>query len=274
MKKVFPYFKIREREDKFPSFKSSILKNREKAFSKLYYYSFLYPFIEVKKIKNSNDLSILKFDVWEESSLRESRIRHISFLIKKIFNPKEIYFVDIDKELVKTARRNIKEFGFKKTVIVNGDVRSLPFKDEKFDIVIDFSTTDHLPVNDFKKTIKEVYRVLKSDGIYLIYHLNSQYFNIEEWNKGYVKSSSIKKFKFPSFPRSCKNVIHILQKSNFTIQKTGFIYPFFFDSTLLIHWRFVKNKIFELIPINLCFSFFNLPSLNMFFYIISEKDNI
>jgi SAM-dependent methyltransferase len=271
MRRVFPYFKLRIKEEEENAFlyESKVLRETEKALSKMYFYLFLYPFIEIRKIKPSNNLHILKFDVWEESSLRVSKIRHLPFLIKKIFNPKEIYFVDIDKELVKMARKNMKIFGFRKAIVVNGDIRNLPFSDEKFDIVIDFSTTDHLTFKDLKKTIKEVYRVLKEDGIYLMYHLNSEYFNIQRWNYEY-KSAKIANLALPSFPRSRESVENLLRENGFLIYKKGYTFPFYFDDTISIYWTFLFNSFFNLPPFFL-FSFFNFSSLNLLFYIVAIK---
>jgi SAM-dependent methyltransferase len=268
---VFPYFKLRIKEDENAFlYESKVLRETEKALSKMYFYLFLYPFIEVRKIKPLNNLSILKFDVWEESSLRESKIRHLPFLIKKIFNPKEIYFVDIDSELVKMARKNMKFFGFRKTFVKNGDIRNLPFPDEKFDIVIDFSTTDHLTFKDLKKTIKEVYRVLKEDGIYLMYHLNSNYFNIKRWNY-YYENVEISSEKLPSFPRKLEKIKDLLLTEKFAILKEGYCYPFYFDSTLFVYYRFLFNNIYEILPPQFIFTFLNSPILNGCFYIISLK---
>ena len=271
MERIFPYFKLRRKEDEDALlFKSKISRKIEEAFSKMYFYLFLYPFIEIRKIKPSNNLSILKFDVWEESSLRESKIRHLPFLIKKIFNPKEIYFVDMDRELVKMAKKNMKFFGFRKAIVINGDIRHLPFPDEKFDIVIDFSTIDHLPFNDFKKTIKEVYRVLKKGGVYLMYHLNSDYFNIKRWNY-YYRNVDISSEKLPSFPRKLEKIKDLLQVEEFVILKEGYCFPLYFDATLFIYYRFLFNKIYQTLSSRFFFTLFNSPFLNEFFYLVALK---
>ena len=271
MRQAFPYSKLRIKEENTLHSKSKILRERKKAFSKMYFYLFLYPFIEIRKIKPSNNLHILKFDVWEESSLRVSKIRHLPFLIKKIFNPKEIYFVDIDKELVKMARKNMKIFGFRKAIVIKGDIRHLPFPDEKFDIIIDFSTTDHLPLKDLKKTIEELYRVLKKNGVFLIYHLNSKYFNIRRWNYIYSKKRSLEGKNFPSFPRSIDTVKKIMQKNGFLILKEGFVFPFYVDTSLFLYLRLLRNNILNNLPPRLITSFLNSQVLNLFFYIIAIK---
>jgi len=271
MEKNFPYFKLRKEEEKRFIYCGYKYRNREiKIFSKMYFYLFLYPFLKVKRIKNSGSLKILKFDVWEESSLRESRIRHLPFLIQSIFNPEEIYFVDIDKELLRMARKNIRFFGFRRAYIINGDIRNLPFPNEKFDVVIDFSTTDHLPLIDLKKSMREVYRVLKENGVYLIYHLNSEYFNIRRWNYRYT-SRGVDNMRLPSFPRAKKRIESLLNKNGFFIHEKGYVFPFYFDKSLIVYWRFLFNNFHEFLPPHFLFSFFNFPTLNLFFYIVAIK---
>jgi SAM-dependent methyltransferase len=272
MKQAFPYFKLRRKEDEdIIRSELKIFREHEKAFSKMYFYLFLYPFLEVSKIKPSNDLHILKFDVWEESSLQEAKIRQLPFLIKKIFDPREIYFVDIDKKLVKMAKRNMRFFGFRKAVVKNGDIKDLPFSDEKFDIVIDFSTTDHLPLKDLKKTIKEVYRVLRGGGIYLVYHLNSDYFNIKRWNY-YYKKVNVDSGKLPSFPRKLEKIKSLLKTEKFVILREGYCFPFYFDATLFIYYRLLLNKIYEVLPVKFIFTLFNFSFLHGFFYLIVLKE--
>jgi SAM-dependent methyltransferase len=169
------------------------------------------------------------------------------------------------------AKRNIKFFGFRKYFIINGDIRSLPFPNEKFDIIIDFSTTDHLPLTDFKKTVKEVYRVLKENGVYLIYHLNSKYFNINRWNYYYKRRNKVGSVSIPSFPRKLERVESLIKKENFYVWKKEYCYPFYFDDNLFIHYIFLFNKLFNYLNSRLLFSYLNLPSFNLFFYLIAIK---
>jgi ubiquinone/menaquinone biosynthesis C-methylase UbiE len=202
--------------------------------------------------------------VWEESSLEWAKMRHLPFLIKKLLNPKRIFFIDIDKKLVKLARKNMKYFGFNESHVYNGDVAKMPFSQNKFDIVIDFSTTDHLPNKQLKKTIKEICRVLKKGGICITYHLNSEYFNIREFNRGHGEY-------FPSFPREVKILKKLLVNENFEILREGYCFPFFADYTLFLYYRILFNRIYFFLPEKLLFSFLNSPKLNLFFYVIARK---
>jgi SAM-dependent methyltransferase len=55
--------------------------------------------------------------------------------------------------------------------VTQGDIRNIPFKDNFFDIIFDFSTIDH--VENYEEVIFEYYRVLKTGG----------FVNIVYWTK-------------------------------------------------------------------------------------------
>jgi predicted SAM-dependent methyltransferase len=59
---------------------------------------------------------------------------------------------------------------------VVGDAKNLPFKDEEFVEVFSRFFLEHLPRKDAKKTLKEMYRVLKKDGRLEIIVPNIEYF--------------------------------------------------------------------------------------------------
>jgi ubiquinone/menaquinone biosynthesis C-methylase UbiE len=91
--------------------------------------------------------------------------------------------VDIDVEIIKKASNN-----FEKIKAFYGDIRDLPFWDRHFDIILDFSTIDH--IEDYKKAIDEYFRVLKNKGLMLIVSWFSdkkelQVGNKDEWGMQY-----------------------------------------------------------------------------------------
>lgn len=49
-----------------------------------------------------------------------------------------------------------------------GDVRDTGFSDSSFDVVLDFSTLDHIPFKDWETAIGEYYRLLKDGGDVLL----------------------------------------------------------------------------------------------------------
>lgn len=62
--------------------------------------------------------------------------------------------------------------------IVQGDIRNLPFENEKFDLIVDLSTIDHVLPKDMSQVIREYDRVLEPDGIILLVAWFSRFANI------------------------------------------------------------------------------------------------
>ncbi|WP_407410374.1 class I SAM-dependent methyltransferase [Methanobrevibacter sp.] len=80
---------------------------------------------------------------------------------------KKVYGVDYSMDSVKVSREvNRQEIYDGKVEVVHGDVQSLPFDDETFDVVTAFETVYFWP--NIEKCFAEVKRVLKPGGIFLI----------------------------------------------------------------------------------------------------------
>ncbi|MEE0934107.1 MAG: class I SAM-dependent methyltransferase [Methanobrevibacter sp.] len=80
---------------------------------------------------------------------------------------KKVYGVDYSMDSVKVSREvNRQEIYDGKVEVVHGDVQSLPFDDETFDVVTAFETVYFWP--NIEKCFGEVKRVLKPGGIFLI----------------------------------------------------------------------------------------------------------
>lgn len=80
---------------------------------------------------------------------------------------KKVYGVDYSIESVKLSREVNREYIEQgKVEVLEGNVQSLPFDDESFDIVTAFETIYFWP--DIEKCFGEVKRVLKPGGIFLI----------------------------------------------------------------------------------------------------------
>ena len=80
---------------------------------------------------------------------------------------KKVYGVDYSNESVKVSREvNRQEIYDGKVEVIKGDVQSLPFEDDTFDIVTAFETVYFWP--NIEKCFGEVKRVLKPGGIFLI----------------------------------------------------------------------------------------------------------
>jgi SAM-dependent methyltransferase len=67
----------------------------------------------------------------------------------------DVYCIDIDAAKVSACSSYL-------THIVQGDIRSLPYSNNFFDVVLDFSTIDH--ISNYNTALTEYNRVLKSGG--------------------------------------------------------------------------------------------------------------
>ena len=77
-----------------------------------------------------------------------------------------VFGVDISEESVKKSQAvNRKELG-RRCKITQGSAEKLPFKSESLDIVTAFETIYFWP--DLSENFREVYRVLKSDGQFIV----------------------------------------------------------------------------------------------------------
>jgi len=72
--------------------------------------------------------------------------------------------VEYQKDLAQKVRVKNRQLYVK-----DGDIRSLPFEDQFFDLVIDASTLDHLHPRDTQKALGEYHRVLKDGGLCLLF---------------------------------------------------------------------------------------------------------
>jgi len=72
----------------------------------------------------------------------------------------------------------------KRISFVTGDALSLPLKDESIDVVVSFSTIEHIPHEaKRKKSIEEIYRVLKKGGAFAITTSNRWNITYARWSK-------------------------------------------------------------------------------------------
>ena len=82
-------------------------------------------------------------------------------------NAKKVYGIDYSIESVKLSREVNREYESQgKVEILEGNVESLPFNDDTFDIVTAFETAYFWP--NIEKSFGEVKRVLKPGGIFMI----------------------------------------------------------------------------------------------------------
>lgn len=105
--------------------------------------------------------------------------RNVAFFLTKA---KKVYGMDYSATSVEIATKlNKKEIASGRCQIIQGDVTTLPFEDESIDIVSAFETIYFWP--DLESSFKEIYRVLKLNGQFLISNEGSDRnnTNIKKW---------------------------------------------------------------------------------------------
>ena len=74
--------------------------------------------------------------------------------------------IDLIPEMLKRARTNLKKTSLKNVTFQEGSAEQLPFPDGTFDVVISNGVFNLIP--DKAKALREVFRVLKSSGRFLL----------------------------------------------------------------------------------------------------------
>ena len=94
-------------------------------------------------------------------------------LIAARYSPKELVAFDLMPEQIELAKKRCKQSKF-----FIGDVTKINLSPNKYDAVFVFGILHHVP--ERKKALKEIYRVLKPEGILLIEEVNKRGVNFVE----------------------------------------------------------------------------------------------
>ncbi len=174
---------------------------------------------------------VLKTDLYEEAHGKDE-------ILLWIFDRCRYFLgIDISYDITNKARSALKynrKYCFANSVqYIASDVRSIPFRDSIFDIVISPSTLDHF--SEIEMAISEIYRVLKPGGN-LIIAINNKFnplFILGSWLSHILGLISFKNFYY-----SPKKIERILKTQNFFIKnKIPIVHiPFLFPTiSNLIH---------------------------------------
>jgi ubiquinone/menaquinone biosynthesis C-methylase UbiE len=94
-------------------------------------------------------------------------------LITKYFFPKKIIGIDLDEKMIKIATKHNKDSSISFKVM---DASNLDFPEKYFDAIFDFGIIHHIP--NWKDSLKEVKRVLKPKGEFLVEDLSIDSFSM------------------------------------------------------------------------------------------------
>lgn len=87
--------------------------------------------------------------------------------VKKKYPKSEIIGLDPDKYVLEIAKRKAKKNNLKIEFIQSG-AEKLPFSSNSFDTIVSSLAFHHLPTKIKKQALKEIYRVLKPNGQFLL----------------------------------------------------------------------------------------------------------
>ena len=105
---------------------------------------------------------------------------------------KSVIGIDISKEAVDYANDLYKD---DKVSFIEGSVAELPFDDDAFDVVVSFETIEHVGSKEQNMFLKEIKRVMKSDGILIMSSPNHSVYKNRGENHFHVKELDYLEFK-------------------------------------------------------------------------------
>lgn len=119
---------------------------------------------------------------------------------------KSYYGVDFTYDMLTYFRERTVQNGMTNVFLVNGDLTSLPIKNNQFDLIFSYSTLYY--IIDIKNALKELNRILKENGI-AIFEFGTRY-NINAVH-------SVLRYNVPQFFISPWSINSLLSESGFSI---------------------------------------------------------
>lgn len=120
----------------------------------------------------------------------------------------DIVAADISDEMLKIAKHRHPDVEF-----VQADINAMPFKDEEFDVAIAAFVIVH--IKNLTKAFKEIDRVLKPNGIFVLTNINQR--------KAPKLQIEKEKIVIKSFYHMPEHVLKALRESFFEVEKEEFV---------------------------------------------------
>lgn len=186
-------------------------------------------------LENSTNTIALKTDLYDEAVTPHNLIP----LINQKYD--HVIGTDISFEVAESARKRLSENGNHRPNILVTDTKNQAFQDNTFDRILSNSTLDHFKhTDDLLKSLKELRRILKPDGILIITLDNP--LNPVVFIRNHLPYRLLKKFGIISFyvgaTLSRPKLVKTLEAMDFRIEK----------ETVIIHSpRIIALKIGALI---------------------------
>ncbi len=135
--------------------------------------------------------------------------------ILSIYQPKKTVGVDLSKSALNYAQKQLPEVEF-----IQADATKLPFKDNRFDLVIALEILEHIP--DYDKALSELKRISKNNAIITV-----------PWEPSFSMVSLMRGKYLKSFGRHPEHVnawnkktfAKVIREHGFKIKKHKIIFP-------------------------------------------------
>jgi len=114
--------------------------------------------------------------------------RHLVFFAKKGF---DVYGIDIAKQGIEISRRWLKKEGLKANLKISDVYKKLPYQDSFFDAIISIRVVNHGKIEDIRKLIKEMERILKPKGLIFVTTIKSEKSKKGRWKYKQVAPRTI-----------------------------------------------------------------------------------
>jgi ubiquinone/menaquinone biosynthesis C-methylase UbiE len=139
-------------------------KRRSKVIKRVYE-PFAREIVEyVEKYKPSNQLTVL--DLGSGPGL-------LSFEIKKLKSSYKIVCMDPSDNMLEIAKNKAAERGIKNFGVKIGSAERIPLPDENADVIVSLDSVHEW--KNLEKGIREIYRVLRDEGIFIVRDSNREY---------------------------------------------------------------------------------------------------
>jgi len=131
--------------------------------------------------------------------------RHLVYLAEQGF---ETFGIDITERAIELAANWLKERGLRAEVSIGSIFERLPYEDDFFDAIVTTKVINHGRIEDIRKAIKEIERVLKPKGLIFIEVRKER--KVKESKRQSTKSEIIDPRTVVSMTGKEKGVIHYM----------------------------------------------------------------
>lgn len=160
----------------------------------------------------------------------------LSRTIKKFYPELEITGVDPNKKAILEANKKAEKIKGLKYLV--GRAEKLPFEDDYFDAVLASSVLEH--VDDYKKTLQEISRVIKPGGVFhSATPLEADPWVLHRWVKGWIWPK-VRYYMSHKHHFSRKELLKEIEKVGFKIEKKWSSQFFFFQLSELVYYKLLE----------------------------------